>query len=323
MNTPLTDIQKTALEVIEKEQHALNALRQSINKSFVEVVEILHASKGRLVVTGIGKSALIGQKMTATFNSTGTPSIFMHAADALHGDLGMIQPEDTVLCLSKSGETAEIKVLVPLIRSMGNVLIAMVGNENSWLARSADHMLLTVVPGEACPNNLAPTSSTTAQMVLGDALAVCLLQLRGFTSADFARIHPGGSLGKKLYVRVSDIMDPDLRPVVRPEQGVKDTILCISKNRLGATAVLDEKDNLCGIITDGDVRRMLEKSNRPYKLCAADIMTSSPKTILHDQLALQAYKLMQSYKITQLVVLKKGHYAGMVHIHDIIREGIV
>ena len=247
----------------------------------------------------------------------------MHAADAIHGDLGMIQPSDIVLCLSKSGETAEIKMLVPLIRNMGNLLVGMVGNKDSYLGRSADHVLLAAVPEEACPNNLAPTSSTTAQMVLGDALAVCLLQLRGFTPADFARYHPGGSLGKSLYLRVSDIMDSCLRPVVLLHTGVRETLFTISENRLGATAVLDEKENLCGIITDGDIRRMLEKSDNPYALTASGMMTTAPKTILYHELAIHAYRTMQSHKITQLIVLKDSRYVGMVHIHDIIREGIV
>lgn len=323
MNPPRQDIQQTAIEVIEKEQLAISSLRDSIDRSFLRTVEILHQSKGRLIVTGIGKSALIGQKIVATFNSTGTPAVFMHAADAIHGDLGMIQPGDTVMCLSKSGETAEIKVLVPLIRKMGNTLIAMVGNRDSFLGRSTDYTLLASAPHEACPNDLAPTASTTVQMVLGDALAVCLLKLRGFTPADFARFHPGGSLGKKLYMRVSDIMDQTLRPAVAPGESVRNTIFEISRNRLGATAVLDDSGQLLGIITDGDVRRMVEKNNSLDGLSAADIMTNTPRTIPYDQLAVHAYRMMQTGKITQLIVLKEEKYAGMVHIHDIIREGIV
>jgi arabinose-5-phosphate isomerase len=323
MSTPNPDIIKTALEVIEKEQLAINFLRKSIDESFLKVVEILYLSRGRLIVTGIGKSAIIGQKIVATLNSTGTPAVFMHAADAIHGDLGIIQPGDTVMCLSKSGETSEIKVLVPLIRKMGNPLIGMVGNRESYLGRSADYVLLASAPHEACPNDLAPTASTTVQMVMGDAMAVCLLKLRGFTPSDFARFHPGGSLGKKLYLRVSDIMDPVLRPKVRPEQTIRDTIFEISRNRLGATAVLNDKDKLQGIITDGDVRRMLEKNSNLETLCAADVMTRDPKTILYDELAVHAYRMMQAGKITQLIVLQNDRYVGMVHIHDIIREGIV
>ncbi|HHV41025.1 MAG: KpsF/GutQ family sugar-phosphate isomerase [Bacteroidales bacterium] len=323
MNIPWEDIQKTAFEVIEKEQHALDTLRKSIDASFYEVVKSFYTSKGRIVITGIGKSALVGQKMAATFNSTGTPALFMHAADALHGDVGMVGPEDIVLCLSKSGETEEFKVLAPLIKQAGNLLIAMVANKHSYLARCADFTLVTVIPHEACSNNLIPTSSSTAQMVLGDVLAICLLKLRGFTPEDFARFHPGGTLGKRMYLKVSDIMNHQLRPVVHPKSGVKDTLMIISENRLGATAVLDEKDTLCGIITDGDVRRMLEKNSNPYDLSAADMMTRSPKTILYDKTAIHAYNIMQSHKITQLIVLKDKIYVGMVHIHDIIREGIV
>ena len=323
MNTPDRDMKQTALDVIEKEQFAIGGLRNSIDQSFLQVVQILHASTGRLIVTGIGKSAINCQKIAATLNSTGTPAVFMHAADAIHGDLGIIQPGDVVMCLSKSGDTAEIKVLVPLIRKMGNLLIGMVGNRDSYLGRSADYVLLASVSSEACPNNLAPTASTTAQMVLGDTLAVCLLKLRGFTPSDVARIHPGGSLGKKLYLRVADIMDPALRPMVRPGQSVRDTIFVISRNRLGATAVLDEGENLLGIITDGDVRRMVEKNDSLENLCASDIMTKNPKTIAEGELAVHAYRMMEASKITQLIVLRKNRYMGMVHIHDIIREGIV
>ena len=243
----------------------------------------------------------------------------MHAADAIHGDLGMIQPGDTVMCLSKSGETAEIKVLVPLIRKMGNTLIAMVGNRDSFLGRSADYTLLASAPHEACPNDLAPTASTTVQMVLGDALAVCLLKLRGFTPADFARFHPGGSLGKKLYMRVSDIMDQTLRPAVAPGESVRNTIFEISRNRLGATAVLDDSGQLLGIITDGDVRRMVEKNNSLDGLSAATSW-QTPQNYTLRSAGRHAYRMMQTGKITQLIVLKEEKYAGMVHIHDIIRE---
>ncbi|HPJ82606.1 MAG: KpsF/GutQ family sugar-phosphate isomerase [Bacteroidales bacterium] len=323
MKKPNQEIKQTALDVIDKEQFAISGLRSSIDQSFLDVVDLLYSSKGRLIVTGIGKSAIIGQKIVATFNSTGTPAVFMHAADAIHGDLGIVQPGDVVMCLSKSGETAEIKVLVPLIRKMGNPLIGMVGNRESYLGRSADYLLFASAPHEACPNDLAPTASATVQMVLGDALAVCLLKLRGFTPSDFARFHPGGSLGKKLYLTVSDIMNPELRPLVRPGQSVRDTIFVISKNRLGATAVLDADDKLLGIITDGDVRRMVEKNSSLEALCASDIMTKNPKTIPCGELAVHAYRMMETSKITQLIVLQDGRYVGMVHIHDIIREGIV
>jgi arabinose-5-phosphate isomerase len=322
MSTTKADIQKTALEVIEKELLAVTALRQSIDGSFLKIVEILYTSKGRLIVTGIGKSALIGQKIVATLNSTGTPAIFMHAADAIHGDLGSVQPEILSCAFLKRGHGRD-QSPVPLIRKMGNLLIGMVGNRESYLGRSADYVLLLSAPHEACPNDLAPTASTTVQMVLGDALAVCLLQLRGFSQEDFARFHPGGSLGKKLYLRVCDIMDHNLLPKVLPGESIRDTIFEISRNRLGATAVLDQSGKLQGIITDGDVRRMVEKNNRFENLCASDVMTREPKTVLYDQLAVHAYEMMQSNKITQLIVLRENRYAGMVHIHDIIREGIV
>ncbi len=323
MSTSLSEIQKTALGVIEKERVAIESLKNSIDDSFVRTVELIYSSKGRLIVTGIGKSAIIGQKIVATLNSTGTPAVFMHAADAIHGDLGIIQPNDIVLCLSKSGNTSEIKVLVPLIKRMGNPLIGMVSNPDSFLGRNADFVLRATAAQEACPNNLAPTVSTTTQLVLGDALAVSLLQLRGFTPADFARFHPGGSLGKRLYTRVSDIMDRSLCPKVSPDENIRETIFEISRNRLGATAVIDGFGKLVGIITDGDVRRMVEKGQALETLCASNVMSSTPKTVKHDQLAVEAYQMMQNNKITQLIVLQDEKYIGMLHIHDIIREGIV
>jgi len=319
----MASIKEVALKTIDLEARAVAGLAPFINDDFEKAVNAIFSGKGRVVVSGIGKSAIIAHKIVATFNSTGTPSIFMHAADAIHGDLGMVQQDDVVIVISKSGESPEIKVLIPLLRNFGNPLIAMVGNTDSYLARNASIVLNTSVEQEACPNNLAPTSSTTAQLVMGDALAICLLKLRGFTPSDFARFHPGGSLGKKLYLRVSDIMTHTLRPKVSPEQTIRDTLFEISRNRLGATAVLDDKEKLQGIITDGDVRRMVEKNSNLEALCAADVMTRNPKTIPYDELAVHAYRMMQANKITQLIVLKDEQYVGMVHIHDIIREGIV
>lgn len=323
MNSSEKEIKKTALEAIEKEIIAVTQLRDSIDDAFVKAVELIFHSSGRLIVTGIGKSAIVGQKIVATLNSTGTPAVFMHAADAIHGDLGIIQPHDIVLCLSKSGNTAEVKVLVPLIRQMGNQLIGMVANTDSFLGTHADIVLAACANKEACPNNLAPTSSTTTQMVLGDALAVCLLKLKGFTPADFARFHPGGSLGKKLYTRVEDIMDLTVCPAVTKQTSIRDSIFVISQNRLGATVVLDQNQSMLGIITDGDIRRMVEKNLPIESLQAGDVMNCTPKTIAHDALAIDAYDKMKTNKITQLVVLKDGRYIGMIHIHDILREGIV
>lgn len=318
-----SQIKNTAIDVIEKEQNAIAELKQSISDTFSTIVQLIYQSKGRLIVTGIGKSALIGQKLVATFNSTGTPSVFMHAADAIHGDLGMIQPEDIVMCLSKSGNTSEIKVLVPLIRQMGNPLIGMVANTSSYLGEHADYVIQATAREEAGPNNLAPTVSTTTQLVMGDALAVCLLTLRGFTEANFARFHPGGSLGKKLYTRVEDIMDKSLHPSVKPTETIRETIFEISRNRLGATAVESIDGQLLGIITDGDVRRMVERGQALETLCAQDVMNNAPKCIDTKQLAVTAYDQMQQHKITQLVVLDNNIYIGMIHIHDIMREGII
>jgi arabinose-5-phosphate isomerase len=294
-----------------------------LNENFSEAVRLIYESRGRVVVTGIGKSAIIAMKIVATLNSTGTPAIFMHAADAIHGDLGIIQPDDVVLCLSKSGNTSEIKLLTPLIRNMGNKLVAMVSQADSYLAQHADYVLHVPVDKEACPNNLAPTTSTTAQLVMGDALAICLLNLRGFTAQDFARVHPGGSLGKKLYLRVSDLIDPAHKPQVSLHDTIPQSIVVISANRMGATAVMDDAGRLAGIITDGDVRRMLGKWQQFDKLTAGDIMTKNPKTIEADEMAIQAFNLMDENQITQLVVTSDGTYAGMVHVHDILREGIV
>ncbi len=281
------------------------------------------ACKGRVVVSGIGKSAIIAQKIVATFNSTGTPSIFMHAADAIHGDLGMVQQEDIVMIISKSGSSPEIKVLVPLIRNFKNTLIGMVGNTGSYLARQADIVLNTTVDQEACPNNLAPTTSTTAQLVMGDTLAVCLMNLKGFGSDDFAKFHPGGLLGKKLYLRVSDIYSENEKPVVFSTQSLKEVIVEITKKRLGATAVVDRHHHLLGIITDGDLRRMLEKNNLSEKIKAKDIMTTDPKTIAPDELAINALEMMRKHEITQVIVTGEGKYLGMIHLHDLLKEGFI
>lgn len=323
MNNSEAEITKMALEVIEKEAAAVANLKNYIDKGFSDISLLIFNSKGRLVVTGIGKSAIIANKIVATMNSTGTPSVFMHAADAIHGDLGIIQPEDIVLFISKSGNTPEIKVLVPLIKKMGNRLIAMVSNTDSYLASHANYILRTTVTDEACPNNLAPTSSTTTQLVMGDALAVTLLRMRGFTPGDFAKLHPGGSLGKRLYTRVSDLIDKRRRPSVSLQENIRDTILNISANRLGATVVQNEDGSVAGIITDGDVRRMVEKGFGLESLKAMDIMSSNPKIIEASELAVMAFNIMEKNKITSVIVTEKGKYIGLVHIHDIIREGIV
>ena len=282
---------------------------------------ILH-SRGRVVITGIGKSAIVASKIVATLNSTGTPAIFMHAADAIHGDLGIIQNDDIVICISKSGNTPEIKVLVPLLKSGGNKLIALVGNTDSYLALQADFILNSTVDKEACPHNLAPTSSTTAQMALGDALAVSLLECREFTSSDFARFHPGGSLGKRLYLRVSDLAVNNQKPVVSPSDPVKKVIMEISEKRLGAAAVVDN-GKLAGVVTDGDLRRMLEKYSDISSLSAADIMNTNPKRIEASELAIEAVALLQKNNITQLIVTERGNYAGFIHLHDLLKEGLL
>jgi len=312
-----------AIEVIDKEAQAVNNLKNYIDSQFVDIVNLIYNSKGRLVITGIGKSAIIGQKIVATLNSTGTPSIFMHAADAIHGDLGIIQPEDVVICISKSGNTPEIKVLVPLINRMGNKLVAMVSNVDSYLAKHSNYILRATVDAEACPNNLAPTSSTTTQLVMGDALAVCLLKMRGFTPEDFAKYHPGGSLGKRLYLKVSDLIDENVRPCVRENETIPNTIFNSSQNRLGATVVLDSNEQMLGIITDGDVRRMVEKGIPFESLQAKDIMSRNPKVIELGELAVNAFNIMEKNKITSVVVMEGNRYVGLVHIHDILREGIV
>jgi arabinose-5-phosphate isomerase len=317
------DIQNIALRTIVTEASAIRALGDFIDEGFELVVRRLADLKGRLVVSGIGKSAIIGQKIVATLNSTGTPSLFMHAADAIHGDLGMIREEDAVMVISKSGNSPEIKVLVPLIRNLGNTLIGMVGNLDSFLAQHSDHVLNTTVDQEACPNNLAPTTSTTAQMVMGDALAVCLMELKGFSPEDFARYHPGGTLGKKLYLQVGELAAQNQRPEVREDSPLKKVIVEITEKRLGVTAVLDGKGSLTGVITDGDLRRMLEKGGDLDKLVAADIMTRGPKTIDAATLAVDALDRMKKSDITQLLVTDEGRFAGVIHVHDLIREGLL
>lgn len=323
MNTPTKSLKAIAISVLQSEADSLLKLKDFINADFERAVEQIIASKGRLVVTGIGKSALIGQKIVATLNSTGTPSLFMHAADAIHGDLGMIQPDDVVMCISKSGETSEIKVLVPLIKHRGNALIAMTGNVNSFLSKSADITLNTTVDKEACPHNLAPTNSTTAQLVMGDALAICLLEQRGFTSDDFARYHPGGALGKQLYLRVDDLYPHNQKPSVSPTTSIQDAILEITTKRLGATAVVDDQNKLLGIITDGDLRRMLTKGVDIKTAAAKDVMTVNPRHAVKGDLAVDVLTLMRNYNITQIPVLENGKYLGMVHVHDLLKEGLV
>jgi arabinose-5-phosphate isomerase len=317
------DIKKIAIKTIEEEAKTISQLKDYIDGDFVDVVELILNSAGRVVITGIGKSANIANKIVATLNSTGTPALFMHAADAIHGDLGMIRKNDTIICISKSGNTPEIKVLVPLIKNMGNKLVAMVSGLDSFLAKQADYILKAVVEKEACPNNLAPTNSTTAQLVIGDALAVSLLECRQFTSQDFAKYHPGGALGKKLYLRVSDLIAKQDAPKVSANENIRPVILEISSKRLGSTAVVDEEGTLLGIITDGDLRRMLEKNEKVSHLTAKDIMTPTPKTTTPDTLAINAFQLMESNSITSLAVLDGDKYVGMVHLHDILKEGIV
>jgi arabinose-5-phosphate isomerase len=318
-----TNIQKIALQTIELEARSISNLASFINEDFDKAITAIAACTGRVVISGIGKSAVIAQKIVATLNSTGTPSIFMHAADAIHGDLGIVQQEDVVIIISKSGESPEIKVLVPLIRNFGNVLIAMVGSIDSYLARQSDIILNTTVEQEACPNNLAPTTSTTAQLVMGDTLAVCLMEKKGFKSEDFAKFHPGGTLGKKLYLRVADLYTSNEKPSVRPGQSLKDVIVEMTQKRLGVTAVTDEKGLLLGIITDGDLRRMLKDTIQIDQVKASDIMTKNPKTISPEELAVTALDLLRKKEITQLAVVENGQYLGIIHLHDLVKEGLI
>ena len=316
------EIIQSAQSTIHIEGNAILNLENFVDDSFAEVVNNILSSEGRLIVTGIGKSANISQKLVSTLNSTGQPAVFMHAADAIHGDLGNIQKGDIVLCISKSGNTPEIKSLIPLIKGMGNIIVAISGNKDSFLAKNASWNIDASVEKEACPNNLAPTTSTTAQLVMGDALAVCLLKARNFSDADFARFHPGGSLGKKLFLKVSDISSLNELPKVSINSSVKEVIVEISQKRLGATAVLDQ-NNLVGMITDGDIRRMLEGQADLQTTVAKDIMNISPKTIQKDELAAEALKLIQENNISQILVLDGEKYHGIVHLHDILKEGIL
>ena len=314
----LTSAQKT----IQIEQEAIANLNQLIDDEFAQAVATIYESKGRVVITGIGKSAIIAQKIVATLNSTGTPAIFMHAADAIHGDLGTIQKEDVVICISKSGNTPEIKVLVPLIKKTNNTLIAITSNRDSFLGTEANYVMHAFAKAEACPNNLAPTTSTTSQLVMGDALAVALLDLRGFTDKDFAKYHPGGALGKKLYLRVSDLTSLNEAPQVTPTASLKEVIVEITAKRLGVTAVVDN-NTIIGIITDGDLRRMLAKNNTLDGLSASDIMSPSPKTIANEAMAVEAKYILEENGISQLLAVENNNYKGVVHIHDLIKEGII
>jgi len=313
-----------AKETLIIEANAVEKLATYIDESFAEIIQIIFNSKGRLIVSGIGKSAIIANKIVATLNSTGTPSIFLHAADAIHGDLGIIQPQDIVICISKSGNTPEIKALVPLIKNLGNKVIALVGNLDSFLAQHSDYVLNATVDKEACPNNLAPTTSTTAQLALGDALAVCLLACKGFSSQDFAMYHPGGSLGKMLYLKVEDLVAKSAKPKVRENASLKEVIIEISSKRLGATAVIDENELVIGIITDGDLRRMIEKDKFFPEIMASEIMSNSPKYIISSELAVNAMKIMKENSITQLIVKNEnGQYEGVLHLHELIKEGLI
>ncbi|TPV32912.1 KpsF/GutQ family sugar-phosphate isomerase [Paucihalobacter ruber] len=315
-------ILQLAKSTIETESMAISNLGNLLTNDFAEAVELIYNSKGRVIVTGIGKSAIIANKIVATFNSTGTPAIFMHAADAIHGDLGLILEDDVVICISKSGNTPEIKVLIPLIKNAKNSIIAITGNPESYLGLQSDLVLNTYVEKEACPNNLAPTTSTTAQLVMGDALAVCLLELRGFSSKDFAKYHPGGALGKRLYLRVGDLSSQNQKPAVQKNTSLKEVIVEISEKMLGVTAVL-EGEKLIGIVTDGDLRRMLYKNFDVNGVTAKDIMTPNPKTINLNAMAVDAKERMENFGISQLLVEDNGLYCGVVHLHDLVKEGII
>jgi len=316
------NILASAKKTILSESQSILKLADFLDESFVEAVQKIYHSKGRLVVTGIGKSAIIAQKMVASFNSTGTPSLFLHASEAIHGDLGMVQRDDVVICISKSGNSPEIKIVVPLLKRFNNFLIAITGNMSSFLAQGADVVLNTTVDNEACPNNLAPTNSTTAQLVMGDALAVCLMEMRDFKAEDFAVYHPGGALGKKLLLRVKDMLENSLKPMVAPDAAIKKVIFEISEKRLGVTAVV-ENNQVIGIITDGDIRRMLNDRDSFVDLTAKDIMTRNPKTITYDAMVVDAFNSMEDNKITQLIVVDNSEFKGVLHLHDILKEGII
>jgi len=320
------EIQEIAIQVIADEKKAIEGLEKHIGNSFSDAVQTIFSASGRVIITGIGKSANIATKIVSTLNSTGTPALFMHAADAIHGDLGMIQRGDVVICISKSGNTPEIKVLIPLVKNFGNKLIAIVGNPDSFLAHEADIVLNAYVEHEACPNNLAPTSSTTAQLVMGDALAVALIECRNFTAQDFARFHPGGALGKQLYMRVSDLYKQNEKPQIAPTASIRDTILEMTSRRLGCAVVVDPQAPgiILGIITDGDLRRMLKAGDNTLGLTASDIMSRNPKCIVESEYAVNALHLMRTNSITQLIVTDPdGRYLGVLHLHDVLREGII
>lgn len=316
-------IKQIALRTLELEAAAITGLSVFINEDFEKSVHSIQKCKGRVVISGIGKSAIIAQKIVATFNSTGTPSIFLHAADAIHGDLGVVQENDIVIIISKSGESPEIRVLVPLIKNFGNLLIGIVGSSSSYLAKNADLLLNTTVEQEACANNLAPTTSTTAQLAMGDAIAMCVMEMNGFTTSDFAKFHPGGALGKKLYLRVSDLYKNNERPLIKTTQTLKEAIVEMTKKRLGTTAVVNEENILVGIITDGDLRRMLENPLDIEAVLAKDVMTINPKTIGSEELAVSALDLLRKLQITQLIVKDDDEYKGIIHLHDLIKEGLI
>ncbi|AIG30026.1 KpsF/GutQ family sugar-phosphate isomerase [Flavobacterium psychrophilum] len=316
------NILASAKKTMLSESLSITKLVDYLTDDFAKAVEIIYQSKGRLVVTGIGKSAIIAQKMVATYNSTGTPSVFLHAAEAIHGDLGMVQPGDIVICISKSGNSPEIKALIPILKRFGNILIAITGNMTSFLAKESNFVLNTTVDAESCPINLAPTNSTTAQLVMGDALGVCLMEMKNFKSEDFAKYHPGGALGKKLLLRVSDMLDMSHKPTVSPDSSIKNVIFEISEKRLGVTAVVENK-KIIGIITDGDIRRMLNNNDTFSHLTAKDIMTKNPKTIQYSAMVVDAFNILEDFAITQLVVENQGEYTGVLHLHDILKEGIV
>jgi arabinose-5-phosphate isomerase len=311
-----------AKKTILSESESIAKLIDFIDINFAEATQILFKSKGRLIVTGIGKSAIIAQKMVATFNSTGTPSLFLHASEAIHGDLGMVQTDDVVICISKSGNSPEIKILIPILKRFGNKIIAITGNITSFLAKESDFVLNTTVDAESCRNNLAPTNSTTAQLVMGDALAVCLMEMRNFTSEDFAKYHPGGALGKKLLLQVIDMLEYSMKPMVAPDAPIKKVIFEISEKRLGVTAVI-ENEKVIGIITDGDIRRMLNDNDTFTHLTAKDIMTRNPKMIQSTTMVADALNILEDFAITQLIVVDNGEYKGVLHLHDILKEGIV
>jgi len=322
-NKPTNLIITSALKTLQLEADSILELIPYAGDSLVTAVEMLAACKGRVVISGIGKSAIVAQKIVATMNSTGTPALFMHAADAIHGDLGMIQQDDIVIVISKSGDSPEIKVLAPLVKNFGNKLIGMVGNMQSYLAAHADVVINTTVTQEACPNNLAPTTSTTAQMVMGDVLAICLIEVKDFKTVDFARFHPGGALGKRMYLKCGDLIKLHEKPFVSEDESIKNVIVEISKKRLGAAVILNKDEKPIGIVTDGDVRRMFEKYDNFINLKAKDIMSINPKMIQKNLLAVEALEIMKVFNITQMVVMNDKEYVGILHLHDLIKEGII